>query len=107
MKTPQYLLISAFFFLFLTSSESVAQSPPGVAEFNDVKTDMERFYVALSRLAFVVGAVTGLLGGLRVYNNWQMGRHHIDVQVISWFGACFFLSVIGFFLGGLYGVPFT
>jgi hypothetical protein len=68
---------------------------------------MERFYVALSRLSFAIGAVTGLLGGLRVYNNWQLGRHHIDVQVISWFGACLFLSTIGFFLSGLYAVPLT
>lgn len=107
MKSYPFLLFSGFMLLLLSSSESFAQSPPGVSEFNNVETDMEKFYVALSRLAFVVGAVSGLLGGLRVYNNWQMGRHHIDVQVISWFGACLFLATIGFFLSGLYGVPLS
>jgi hypothetical protein len=107
MKRCQFLLFSGFLLLFLSSSESFAQSPPGVSEFNNVETDMEKFYVALSRLAFVIGAVSGLLGGLRVYNNWQMGRHHIDVQVISWFGACLFLETIGFFLSGLYGVSLS
>jgi hypothetical protein len=107
MKANQFLLFSGFLLLFLSNSESIAQSPPGVSEFKNVETDMEKFYVALSRLAFVVGAVSGLLGGLRVYNNWQMGRHHIDVQVISWFGACLFLATIGFFLSGLYGVPLS
>ncbi|WP_332911812.1 DUF4134 family protein [Algoriphagus boritolerans] len=72
-------------------------NPPGVSKFQEVETDMKSFYVAISRLSFVVGAVSGLLGGLRVYNNWQMGRHQIDVQVISWFGACLFLATIGFF----------
>lgn len=107
MRTGQYFLVSGFLFLLLSSLESLAQSPPGVSEFNNVETDMEKFYVALSRLSFVVGAVSGLLGGLRVYNNWQMGRHHIDLQVISWFGACLFLSTIGLFLSGLFGVPLS
>ena len=93
--------------LTLVLSSAKAQAPPGVAEFNEVETDMERFYIALSRLSIVIGAVSGLLGGLRVYNNWQMGKHHIDLQVIGWFGACLFLSTIGFFLSGLYGVPLT
>lgn len=98
-------MLSLFF--FLSGTETYAQSPPGVAKFQEVESDMESFYVALSRLSFAIGAVTGLLGGLRVYNNWQLGRHHIDVQVISWFGACIFLSTIGFFLSGLYAVPLT
>ena len=96
------LLILIF---FLSKTEAFAQSPPGVAEFQEVESDIKKFYVALSRLSFVVGAVSGLLGGLRVYNNWQMGRHRVDVEVISWFGACLFLATIGFFLSGLYGVP--
>ncbi|MBS4071446.1 MAG: DUF4134 family protein [Algoriphagus sp.] len=109
MKTSRFLILGCMLslFFFLSGTETYAQSPPGVAKFQEVESDMERFYVALSRLSFVIGAVTGLLGGLRVYNNWQLGRHHIDVQVISWFGACLFLSTIGFFLSGLYAVPLT
>lgn len=109
MKTFQSLFLIGIFLLcfFLPEVAAYAQSPPGVAEFQAVENDMERFYVALSRLSFVVGAVSGLLGGLRVYNNWQMGKHQIDVQVISWFGACLFLATIGFFLSGLFGVPLT
>jgi hypothetical protein len=109
MKANRFLVLGGILslFLFLSGSETYAQSPPGVAKFQEVESDMERFYVALSRLSFVIGAVTGLLGGLRVYNNWQLGRDHIDVQVISWFGACLFLSTIGFFLSGLYAVPLT
>ncbi|WP_339751159.1 DUF4134 family protein [Algoriphagus aquimarinus] len=107
MKVSQYLLISVFLFLFLLNSESFGQSPPGVSEFQEAESDMRKIYVALSRLSFAVGAVSGLLGGLRVYNNWQMGRHHIDIQVISWFSACIFLATIGFFLSGLFGVPLT
>lgn len=95
------------FFFHMSGSETYGQSPPGVSKFQEVETDMKSFYVALSRFSFVIGAVSGLLGGLRVYNNWQMGKHHIDVQVVSWFSACLFLSIMGFFLSGLFGVPLS
>lgn len=108
MKLSHRLILCAIsLLLFFSAKETFGQSPPGVSKFQEVETDMKSFYVALSRLSFVVGAVSGLLGGLRVYNNWQMGRHQIDVQVVSWFGACLFLATMGFFLSGLYAVPLT
>lgn len=107
MKLLHRLILLSILSLFLSGSETYGQSPPGVSKFQEVETDMKSFYVALSRFSFVIGAVSGLLGGLRVYNNWQMGKHHIDVQVVSWFSACLFLSIMGFFLSGLFGVPFS
>lgn len=109
MKSYRWLFLSSILSLIFLLSvlETYGQSPPGVSKFQEVETDMKSFYVALSRLSFVVGAVSGLLGGLRVYNNWQMGRHQVDVQVISWFGACLFLATMGFFLSGLFGVPLS
>lgn len=107
MRTQHFLIGFLLLFFLFSGIIAYAQSPPGVSEFQEVENDMKRFYVALSRLSFVVGAVSGLLGGLRVYNNWQMGKQRIDVEVISWFSACLFLATIGFFLSGLYGVPLT
>ncbi|RZM19025.1 MAG: DUF4134 domain-containing protein, partial [Pedobacter sp.] len=49
-------------------------------------------------------AISGLLGGLRVYANWQAGRHHIDRQVMGWLFSCIFLNVCGVFLRGLFGL---
>lgn len=108
MKLSYRLILCAIsLLLFFSATDTYGQSPPGVSKFQEVETDMKSFYVALSKLSFVVGAVSGLLGGLRVYNNWQMGRHQIDVQVVSWFGACLFLATMGFFLSGLYAAPLT
>ncbi|PZV87241.1 uncharacterized protein DUF4134 [Algoriphagus aquaeductus] len=108
MKLSYRLILCAIsLLLFFSATDTYGQSPPGVSKFQEVETDMKSFYVALSRLSFAVGAVSGLVGGLRVYNNWQMGKHQIDVQVVSWFGACLFLATMGFFLSGLYAVPLT
>ena len=85
--------------------EVTAQTPPGLSEINEGKNLMAQNFRALSRAVLILGALFGLLGGLRIYNNWQMGKRNIDIEVAGWFGACIFLSVLGVFLSALYQVP--
>ncbi|WP_114751967.1 DUF4134 family protein [Pleomorphovibrio marinus] len=99
---PMLLLVFVFSMGII---ESKAQVPPGIQEINEGKNMMARNFRALSSAVLVLGALFGLLGGLRVYNNWQLGRRNIDVEVAGWFGACIFLSVLGVFLSALYQVP--
>ncbi len=65
MRSHYYLAFIGFLllFLYLSEAEAFGQSAPGVAEFQEVESDMKRFYVALSRLSYVIGAISGLLGG--------------------------------------------
>ena len=81
-----------------------ATAQPGLDEFYQVSGEVNRFYFSFSDLALVIGAVCGLLGGLRVYSNWQSGKHHIDAQVMGWFFSCLFLSLAGAALKALFGV---
>jgi hypothetical protein len=75
---------------------------PGISEFYQASAEIKNHYFSLSDLSFVLGAIMGLLGGLRIFANWQSGRHHIDQQVAGWLFSCIFLNVCGLFLRGLF-----
>lgn len=79
-----------------------SQTPPGIKEFGEATREIRRNYNALTNLIPPIGAVFGLLGGVRVYNNWQCGKHHIDAQVMGWFSACIFLQLVPVIVKALY-----
>lgn len=81
-----------------------AQVPPGINELHSITGEMHQYYFHFSDLALIIGAIAGILGGLRVYGNWQAGHHHIDAQVMGWFFSCLFLLLSGVFLRGLFGL---
>jgi len=93
--------LAAFFFAlpFLADAQV-----PGISEFSQASGEVRSWYFSFSDLVLVLGAVTGLLGGLRVYSNWQSGKHHIDSQVMGWFFSCLFLSLLGATLKALFGI---
>lgn len=75
---------------------------PGLTEINQATTEMDSMANAMLNLSLVLGGLFGILGGLKVYNNWQMGKHRIDLQVIAWFAACLFLLVSNLFIKALF-----
>jgi len=109
MKNQSLILktaLAVFFFAFIF--KAYAQDPPGIDDFNQATQQLHSVYFSLSNLVLVIGALTGIIGGLRVYTNWQIRghRHHhpIDAQVIGWFGSCLFLILAGIFIKALYGI---
>ncbi|MEJ5962901.1 DUF4134 domain-containing protein [Pedobacter immunditicola] len=105
MKFKHHLLKTTLVvFFFALPFFGMAQSPPGIGEFYQASGEMNRWYFSLSDMVLVLGAISGILGGLRVYANWQSGKHHIDAQIMGWFFSCVFLSVIGAVLKALFAV---
>lgn len=94
------VILTAFFCALCFS----AFSQPGLQEFGDATREVKRSYQALVYCCYGVGAITGIVGGVRVYTNWNTGKHHIDAQVIGWFLSCIFFQLVAVFIGALYGV---
>jgi len=97
------LYFSCFLLVLLRPGALIAQVP-GISEFYQASAEVRQQFFSFSDLAMVIGAISGLLGGLRVYANWQGGRHHIDRQVVGWLLSCIFLSICSVFLRGLFGL---
>ena len=52
-----------------------------------------RNFDPLSLLIYAVGAVIGLIGGIKVYQKFSSGDPDTSKTAASWFGACIFLIV--------------
>lgn len=46
-----------------------------------------------TKLIYAVGAVIGLIGGVKVYSKFSSGDPDTSKTAASWFGACIFLIV--------------
>ena len=51
------------------------------------------YFDPLTLLIYAVGAVIGLIGGIKVYQKFSRGDPDTSKTAASWFGACIFLIV--------------
>lgn len=88
-----FLKASAFvsvFFLF--AYQSLAQSSAGI---DQATAEVSSYVDPVSNLIIAIGAVVGLIGGVRVYIKWQSGDQDTQKAIMGWFGACLFLVLVG------------
>ncbi|RFZ91087.1 DUF4134 domain-containing protein [Mucilaginibacter conchicola] len=82
--------------------EAFAQ--PGIEEMNKARNDLAADYFSASDLSLVLATLLGLNGAVKIYHNWQMGKHHIDADIAAWFFAALFMVLAGAFLKALFGI---
>ena len=51
------------------------------------------YFDPLTLVIYAVGAVIGLIGGIKVYQKFSSGDPDTSKTAASWFGACIFLIV--------------
>ncbi len=87
------LKVSAFTAtLFLGVFQAVAQSSAGI---DQATAEVSSYVDPVSNLIIAIGAVVGLIGGVRVYIKWQSGDQDTQKAIMGWFGACLFLILVG------------
>ena len=65
----------------------------GMAGINEATTRVTRYFYPGTKLIYAIGAVVGLIGGIKVYNKFSSGDPDTSKTAASWFGACIFLIV--------------
>lgn len=77
---------------------------PGINEMQQAKQELSSTFFSAFDCCMVLAVLFGLVGALRVYHNWQMGKDSIDAAVAAWFFAAFFMILSGPFLRALFGI---
>lgn len=76
----------------MTSIGTFAQGN-GTAGINEATQMVTSYFEPATQLIYAIGAVVGLIGGVKVYNKFSSGNPDISKTAASWFGACIFLIV--------------
>ena len=90
MKSLSKSLLSAAFLCI--SSLALAQGN-GVGGINEATRMVTSYFDPATKLIYAIGAVVGLIGGVKVYNKFSSGDPDTSKTAASWFGACIFLIV--------------
>lgn len=87
----QEVLLSAA--LVVSAVSSALAQGNGLAGINDATNMVTSYFDPGTKLIYAIGAVVGLIGGIKVYNKFSSGDPDTSKTAASWFGACIFLIV--------------
>jgi len=76
----------------LTGFSALAQGD-GSAGITEATQMVTSYFDPATQLIYAIGAVVGLIGGVKVYNKFSSGDPDTSKTAASWFGACIFLIV--------------
>jgi hypothetical protein len=85
-----------FFFsaaaILMTAMSAMAQGN-GSAGITEATQMVTSYFDPATKLIYALGAVIGLIGGVKVYSKFSSGDPDTSKTAASWFGACIFLIV--------------
>lgn len=89
--------------LLLLSNVAFAQSG-GAGAITTATSDIEEYVEPVSNLVQMIGAVVGIVGGVRIYNKWNNGDQDVNKELIGWGGACIFLLLVPTVIQAFFGL---
>jgi len=87
----QKFIISAA--LLVAATASAFAQGNGIAGINEATSMVSSYFDPGTKLIYAIGAVVGLIGGVKVYGKFSSGDPDTSKTAASWFGACIFLIV--------------
>lgn len=102
MKQHLKKLFSAIFFAINSLNMVYAQG--GTVGINAATSSLTSYIDPISTLILAIGAVVGLIGGIRVYIKWNSGDQDINKELMSWGGSCLFLVLVSVVIKAFFGV---
>lgn len=88
-KQVKYLMVA----LMLLGGTGTFAQGNGLAGINEATQMVSSYFDPATKLIYAIGAVVGLIGGVKVYGKFSSGDPDTSKTAASWFGACIFLIV--------------
>ena len=84
------ILFTAACILAAVGAMAQGNGQAGIIEATQMVTS---YFEPGTKLIYAIGAVVGLIGGVKVYGKFSSGDPDTSKTAASWFGACIFLIV--------------
>ena len=106
IKNSKKIILSAA--LLIAAASSAFAQDNGLAGINEATSMVTSYFDPGTKLIYAIGAVVGLIGGVKVYGKFSSGDPDTSKTAASWFGACIFLivaaTILRSFLPLIYGM---
>ncbi|MFH6991843.1 DUF4134 domain-containing protein [Flavobacterium sp. FlaQc-48] len=90
-KQTKKILLSAT--VIMLAGNGVFAQGNGAAGITEATQMVTSYFDPATQLIYAIGAVVGLIGGVKVYSKFSSGDPDTSKTAASWFGACIFLIV--------------
>lgn len=94
-------MIASALFAMLATKTANAQGVQGITA---AESSLLAYVDPVASLCLVIGAVVGLIGGVRVYIKWNSGDQDINKELMGWGGSCLFLVLVSVIIKAFFGV---
>lgn len=74
----------------------------GNAGIQAAATEVKGYISSITTLAYAIGGVVGLVGGIRIYIKWSAGDE-VNKELMGWGGAFIFLMIAPTVVNGFFG----
>jgi len=89
-KISKFLFLAATFLMAAMNAMAQGDGSSGITQ---ATTMVSGYFDPATKLIYAIGAVVGLIGGVKVYGKFSAGDPDTSKTAASWFGACIFLIV--------------
>jgi hypothetical protein len=76
----------------------------GAMGIDAASSELVTYVDPVANMILILGAIVGLIGGIRVYIKWNSGDQDVQKSIMGWFGSCLFLILVGIVIKAFFGL---
>ncbi|MDZ7606845.1 MAG: DUF4134 domain-containing protein [Cyclobacteriaceae bacterium] len=90
--------------LLLTFAATRLVFAQGALGIDAASSELVTYVDPVANMILILGAIVGLIGGIRVYIKWNSGDQDVQKSIMGWFGSCLFLILVGVVIKAFFGL---